>query len=348
MRLISKAVVATAIAAACSYASAATVTAAANSFSRESADLNASSVNTTALSAAGAVRFTTAGLGTGQRLAIYPVGSAAFGAASLHTQTFICSAGTASAVFELATGASSSTAIVYDIPLAGGGSLNGASCAIPSIAFTAASMRVGGATGENVQVTGAVYSTNNPTNTIDSFTAATLASVATAYSFAVTTPFNAVIDTTKGRLTFSSNGNGDWASSDGQKDDFVLTMTKDAARTDIIALTNASGNASFNLTLTASPGFQFLQEPSTTASTALNCSASSGSGQATAVGSSGAARSTAVALSPASGACNTLTASFQGIANSETVTVSLGRIARDTAASVATAYASATDRKSVV
>jgi len=339
MRSISKIVVATAISAACSYASAATVTATANVLGRESADLNATPVVNTALNAAGAVRFTTSGIGTQQRFAISPVGSAAFAGASLHTQTFVCSAGTASAVFEIATGASSSTAIVYDIFSASGGSLNGASCAIPSIVFTAASMRVGGAESADIQITGAVYSTNNPTNTIDSFSAVTVASVANAFSFAVTTPFNAVIDTTKSRLTFT-NSDGDWTSgSDGHRDDFVLTATK-ASRSDVGDATMTG--ASFNLTLTAAPGFQFLQEPSTTASSALNCSASTGSGQATAVATTSLTRTSAVALSPVSGACTTLTASFTGLTNGSVATVSLGRIAKDTASSVATAYTSTT------
>ena len=343
MRSISRIAIATAVACACGYAAAATTTPATTGagvrLARESADLNSLPVNAAGLAAAGAVRWETSAIGTNQRLTLAPVGTAAFAAASAQTSSFICSAATASAVFEIATGASSSTAIVYDISSASGGSLNGASCGIPSIVFTAASMRTSG----NVQITGAITSVNTGA-TIDSFSATTVASVGTNFTFTAASTFDGVIDVTKSRLTFASGTEqvcytGVIAAA---CDRFTLSAAQPSAgaRNNVNGTEGDMATASFNLTLTAAPGFQFLQEASTTEGAALNCSADSGSGQAT-VASSGTVTS-GIVLSPASGACTTMTASFTGLANNATFSVALGRSAVNAAASTATAYASNT------
>jgi len=121
----------------------------------------------------------------------------------------------------------------------------------------------------------------------------------------------------------------------------TLTFTYDSNRDTSVGSATIS-NLSLNVTLAADAGFQFLQEPSTTAGEPLNCSADAGSGQATAVANNWAL-TTPVALSPASGDCKTLTASFGTLtAATSTIKIGLGRDALNATASEATAFASNT------
>lgn len=332
MRSISRIGIAMAVAGACGYAAAGTTSVTATSIARESADINTSAVTLTNLNAANALVLGSASVGTGQRLVFSPVGTAEFAATSW-SPSFTCETGSNSIVFSLASGASSATSVVYDALTATSGLL-GASCRIPSIGFSAASMRTTG----NVQLTGAI-SVVNTGATIDSFSATTVASVGNSFTVSAT-KLNAVIDVTKSRLTFASGADtGSELIANGH-DLLTLTFTPDGTRTEVAG--GPINTMSLNVTLTADTGFQFLQEPSTVSGASLNCSADSGSGQASAVAGT-ATKSTGISLSPASGDCKTMTAAFTNLTwttTASTVKIALGRSALDATASTSTAFAS--------
>lgn len=326
MRSISKIVVATAVAGACGYAAAGTLSGTKTEWSLESA-LNTALATSVPLSNTIKADYQTqiGNVAQGQRLTLTSVRS--FGSADSHTQTFTCVAAAGTSVVFVIAGTTSASQIVYDVSTAataGGGTM---SCSIPSIAFLASSVASAGA----ITVSGSHNVTANGT-TIDTFSAYAVASVGSEYSVATVSTLDAVVDVASGRYTFASGTDGLLAAADS----FSVNVTKSGGKVTI----GGSYPGSFALTLTTPAGdFTWLQEPSTTAGVPLNCSAADGSGQATAV-ATGAAAGTIV-LSPVSGNCTSLTATFATTANT-TYTIALGRSALNATASVATAFAPAT------
>ena len=346
MRSISRIVVATAVAGACGYVSAATIGGATTTpYGLESAKMASQSASLTFTGLDGTANNSgliigTSAISTGQRLSLSS--NVAFGSVDAQTATFTCGAGlavnTATTVFTIASGASSSSAIVYDVARVDGTtSLNGASCAIPSIAFSVASL---GAQASNTNITlSALITSVNTGATIDSASATKLASVANVFSYAPT-PFDGVIDVASGRQTFTSASAG-----------LVGTRAMDtwSAATTMAAHTTVGGNytgVTFKLSFTSSASFSWLQEPGTI-SGSTTCSAGTGAGQATAYNGSAAG---SILLSPTSGACTTLTASWldPGTYGSATYTVGLGRDDVNKAASVSSPYAPTTYTASYV
>ncbi len=336
MRSISKIALAGAVATACGYSAAATLTGGTvTPYSLESAQLTAGTTEVVysglgVNSAAGTfpkLTIQTAAIATGQRLTIS--GSRAFGSVSGHTQTFTCTvsadnAAAASVVFTIATAASNSTAIVYDVTAAGGNTTN-ATCNIPSIAFNAASLASAG----DITVSGLI-TINNTGATMDSFTSTKIASVGNEFTVAVGTAFNAQIDVASNRLTFSSGTDSTTAfGGGGFADNFVVTSTG-GARTTV----GGAYAGTFQLVVTAGTSFGFLQEPASGTAN-VSCSADSGNGQATAVAGTGARR---IALSPTSGACKDMTVAWASLVGTP-YTLSLGRTTQGSAASVSTAFA---------
>jgi len=332
MRSISKIALVGAVASACGYATAATLTGqTVTPYSLESASMTVSGTTVVytglaANSVAGVaprLAIETAAVASGQRLTLSS--SRVFGSVDAHTQTFVCSNAGASIIFTIASGASSSSQIVYDV--ASGSTQNnssGASCLIPSIAFTAGSLASAG----DVTLSGLITVVNGGA-TLDSFTAAKVASVNNEFAVSTTNgTLDAVIDVASGRLTFAS-GVAVAIGTTGVADTLTVSSTKTAKTT--IGGTYA---ATFAVVVNASPSFAFLQEPSTVAGSPLDCSASSGSGQATAV-AGGVVGS--ISLSPASGNCTALTANWTTLAPTS-YAISLGRSALNQAASVSTAF----------
>lgn len=297
------------------------------SIARESADINSSTVTFTNLGG-GQLALSSASVGTGQRLVFTPVASTTAFSVAGWTPTFTCTAGANTVVFQVAD-ASSTSSIVYDV-LSVAGTASGTSCLIPSIAFSAASLRTTG----NVQISGAVTVVNTGA-TVESFSATTIASVGNSFTVSALSVFDAVIDVSKGRLTFASG------SDTGGYDRLTLEFAPTAGRTQLPG--GLINTASLNVTLSASTGFQFLQEPSTTAGESLQCSANDGAGQASATGSQ-AAVTTAIALSPLSGECKSLTVAFNNLTwtGASTVSIQLGRSNVNAAASVSSPFASNT------
>jgi hypothetical protein len=337
MRSISKIVVATAVAGACGYAAAGTITATRSAYSLESALANSADVvyigKTSHAGGGTALKFdyqTQVGnIAQGQRLTITST-NRVFGTASAHTQTFTCAAAGATSVVFVIAGTTAGTQVVYDVSTAATGAGGTLSCSIPSVAFTAASLASAG----DVSLAG-VHTVTANGNTIDTFSSTIVGSVGNEYSFATVSTLDAVIDVASNRLTFAS-GTDAAVSSLASSDSFTVSVSKAGSKVTI----GDTYAGSFALTLTTTAGdFTWLQEPSTTAGASLNCSVG-GSGAAQATAASGAAGGTIV-LSPASGTCTTLTATFATTANSA-YTIALGRSAVNAAASAATAFAPAT------
>jgi hypothetical protein len=329
MRSISKIVVATAVAGACGYAAAATLTANPTEFALESAIAATGTSDVFGPSVKIDYQTQVGNIAQGQRLTLSS--SRSFGSATSHTQTFTCSAAAgASVVFVIAQGTSNTNAtqIVYDVSTASTTAGGTMSCTIPSIAFLASSVASAG----TITVSGVHKATVEGT-TIDTFSATAVASVASAFSFATVSTLDAVIDVASNRLTFASGGENVALNGGGFSDSFAVSVAK-ANRVTI----GGAYPGSFALTITANPSFAFLQDP-TGSTGAGTCSANSGSGQATAGMTNGA--SGTIALSPTSGTCTVLTATYATTAN-ERYTISLGRSAVNVSSASATVFAPTT------
>lgn len=337
MRSISKIVIAGAVASACGYAAAATlVPAQVTPYSLESIQTSgAAYVGYTGQAAGGGatngngmvLNLGAPDVATGQRLTLSGAG---FGSADRHTQSFTCSAditvNRGSVTFAISSGASGANSIVYAVTASNGNTQN-ASCVIPSIGFSTASL----SSAQNIDISGLVTVTAGGA-TIDSFTATRIASVSNEYSAAVTTALNAVIDVQSNRLTFAGTPDSTTAfNGGGVADNFVLTLTPTAKTT-----VGGVYAGTFSVSLTASPDFAFLNDNATNGV----CTPGSGSGQATALTAGGPAGT--VSVSPTSAGCNVLTAQFAVPFSNLAYTISLGRNATDAVASTASAFAPTT------
>lgn len=318
MRLISKFVVGAAVAGACGYASAATITGVntgAQPVSRQgaqflgTADTTFRNINNITVNIQDGyvnldtMRFTS------------PSGAtfASADAANAHSASFTCSTGGAqSVVFTYTQASSNASTIVYTAatPTA---STSGMSCAIPSLALRANSLTTVG------NVTLAVEGRKASTGfTFDTSSAVTVMSVANQFSVAVSQNLNGIIDVSSNRLSFATSDTGFTGGSGFTSyDTFSFSVNNAAGQTGAVV---AGATTTMTLTLTAGTSFAFLQEPDGQTG-AGSCTVSVGTGQAAATAAAG---SGTITLAPTSGACNVLTVSFNTVADG-TYTVALGR-----------------------
>jgi hypothetical protein len=302
MRLISKVIVGAAVASACGYAAAATVTlqgSGQNPYSRAGAAAQAA----TAVSSVPVNLILQDGYAQFDTIRLSPV-SASFATADTtgnHSAAFTCSGAAGnSVVFNLTAASSTASVLVYTAAAPVGTTTSGNSCSIASVGFRSTSLTTVG----NVQIqSGSVK--NVSAVTFDTGAAATVLSVIEEFSIGVSQTLNGVVDVASGRISFSSADNnalvGNVTSS---SDIFAVSLNKVAAA----QLSVSSGT--MVLTLTAGTSFAYLQDPDGQAG-AGSCSISAGSGTAgaTATGIAGGT----IVLSPNSGACSVLTATFNNV-----------------------------------
>ncbi len=314
MRSISKVFVAAAVAGACGYAAAATITVPVQTqpFSRQGAQLLAATPTSyTSISPTVTIQDGYVNLDTMRFTSPSGAGFASADAGG-HTAAFTCSTGgTSSVVFTYTSASSSSSTVVYTsaTPTA---STAGMSCVIPSINVRNNSLTSLG----NVTLAVAGIKTTTAL-TFDTSAAVAVATVVDQFTVGAssTDSFNGVIDVSASRLSFSQGASTAGVGTLTHYDTFSITVT--SANT---ALSVTAGT--MTLTLTAGTSFAFLQEPDGQTGGG-SCSATAGTGQA-------AATSTAVAGSVSlgltnSGACNVMTVSFATVA-AGTYTVGLGRV----------------------
>ncbi len=315
MRLISKFVVGAAVAGACGYASAATITGVNTgaAVSRQGAQVLGTadvSVRNTALTVniqdgyvnLDTMRFTS------------PSGAsfASADATNAFAASFTCSAGTQSVVFNYTQASSTASTIVYTAGTPSA-TTSGMSCTIPSLGLRANSLTTIG------NVTLAVEGRKASTAaTFDTSAATTVLSVANQFTVEVSRTLNGIIDVSSGRLSFTGSDTdfGGFSSYD------TFAFSVGNATTQQGAVSAAATN-SMTLTLTAGTSFAFLQEPADQTG-AGSCTVSLGTGQASASTTAGA-----ITLAPTSGACNVLTVSFSTV-NGGAYTVALGRVGAPT------------------
>ncbi len=316
MRLISKFVVGAAVAGACGYASAATITGVTTGVvSRQGAQFLGTATtfrNITGITVniqdgyvnLDTMRFTS------------PSGAtfASADAANAHTSSFTCSSGgTQSVVFTYTQASSNASTIVYTAatPTA---STSGMSCAIPSLALRSNSLTTVG------NVTLAVEGRKASTGfTFDTSAATTVLSVANQFTVAVSQNLNGIIDVSSNRLSFAtSDANFTGGNTFNSYDTFSFSVSNLAASQGTPV--DAGATTTMTLTLTAGTSFAFLQEPDGQTG-AGSCTVSVGTGQAAATATAG---SGTITVAPTSGACNVLTVSFNTVADG-TYTVALGR-----------------------
>jgi len=339
MRSISKVLVVGAVAGACGYAAAGTISAPSTmpSYGLESALAVSPTASITNLGLvpgtagtpqtaqiAGTLTFATNALAASTSRLTF-TSNRTFGSVDIHGQSFTCSAGPnlASIVFQLSS-TSTSSALIYDAASRGTGDLTNASCTIPSIAFLASSFASAG----DISLAGTVVNINTGF-TLDTFASAKIASVGSTLTFTVASSLDAVIDVQSNRLTFASGT--DAALGLAYSDVFTLSQQVSGRATVAGGYTST-----FALTLTAGTSFGFLQEP-TGATGAGSCSPTTGSGQA-ATGGLGAA--SLVVSAPNSGTCNVLVSSHATTAlTSGSYSIGLGREAVNASSASASQFA---------
>lgn len=319
MRLISKVIVGAAVASACGYASAATITkdnGTATGYSREAASVITANTSNTNL---GTVNILLAsGYVLNDTIEITASG-ASFGSADAgHSASFTCANGAGvSTVFRLVSGTTSSL-ITYtsDTPV---GVTAGQSCLVNSLFFRSNTLTTVG----NVQLSSVSKKAANQ-NSFDTASAATVASVANEFSISQgtgTKSLDGVIDVQASRITFASGSDGAGnAGSLTSVDEFSFSLNR-------AGLTAPTGGAyvtgTMVLTLTAGTSFGFLQDPDGQTG-AGSCSVTLGSGQAAATALGIAGLGTTIALSPTSGSCNVMTVTMNTV-GAGTYAVDLGR-----------------------
>ena len=355
MRSISKVFVAAAVAASCGYLSAATVGGgtvtplglisakaapqtnsyiisgqAAGDGARAASDRRTLTIQTNSISANQAqLKFTSSNV---------------FGSSDTHGATFTCSAGgvaAASVVFNLSSGASNGTTVVYEVASRGTGDVNGATCLLPNLTFLTSSLAAGA---QDVTISGTIVNVSAPTVNLDSFTNAKVASINSEFTFAVTSSLDAVIDVQSARLTFASGIDvavTDTVGTLAYSDNFTISNTRAAnTRTTV----GESFTGTFQVVLTAGSGsdFGYLQDGpnGSTVTGAGTCSVTTGSGRAGSRADNSDAMATAstITASPTSGSCTTLTVNFNTIAGGN-FTIGLGRGALNVNSASATAFA---------
>lgn len=315
MRLISKVIVGAAVASACGYAAAATITkdtGTPTGYSQQAASVITANTSNTNL---GTVNILLAsGYVLNDTIEITASG-ASFGSADAgHTQNFTCANGAGvSTVFTLVSGTTSSL-ITYtaNTPV---GVTAGQSCLIPSLFFRSNTLTTVG----NVTISSTSKKAANQ-NSFDSASAATLASVANEFSIASAKALDGVIDVQNSRITFASNSDANVAGTLTSVDQFTFSLNR-------ATLTAPTGGAyvtgTMVLTLTAGTSFGFLQDPDGQTG-AGSCSVTLGSGQAAATAVAIGGLGTTIAVSPTSGSCNVMTVTMNTV-GAGTYVVDLGR-----------------------
>jgi len=314
MRSISKVFVAAAVAGACGYGSAATISVGTATYSGNNA-IALESVQSLATSdaiALGTVQIVLGGPYSLNDQIEVSVAGASFGSTGLQSANFTCSsAGNNSTAFTLVTASSTSSTLIYAAS-APTGLTAGQTCSIPTVQVTAGSISAAG----DVSLT----SVSKKAATLASFdtgAAANVASVASVYSITSTTVFDGVIDVQDDRLTFASNNDAAGLLG-GEHDVMAISLNRASTHTMI-----ASVVGSMVITLTAGSSFNFLAEPGTT-----TCDFD-GTGSAT------ASTTGAGATITANTACSVLTV------NIPTVAAGLYQVALGRDGAVTTATASA-------
>jgi hypothetical protein len=321
MRLISKVIVGAAVAGACGYAAAATITppTAGDPVSRQGA-LVAGATTVSNVSVNILLQDTYSQFDT---IRISPTNGLFMSAdvANAHSASFICSgAGGNSVVFNLTPASSSPSLLVYTAETPNGPTAgSGASCPIGSVGFRLSSLT----TIDNVQVQSVSRKSNLVT--FDSASAVTVASVAEQFTVTVSQALNGVIDVSSSRLTFASNTDavtGITASATvaTYADRFSVSFNRVPTRNSITA-------ATIVLTLTAGTSFAFLQEPDGQTG-AGSCSTALGTGVATSATAGGALGTISMGTASTganSGACNVMTVSFGSADPAGLYSVYLGR-----------------------
>ncbi len=313
MRSISKVFVAAAVAGACGYASAATITVPAQAlpFSRQGAQiLTTTDLSYTTISPSVTIQDGYVNLDT---MRFTSPSGATFASADTggHTAAFTCSTGGTSSVVFTYTAASSSTSTVVYTAATPTASTAGMSCIIPSINIRNRSLTSTG----NVTLALAGIKTTTAL-TFDTSAAVAVATVVDQFTVGVssTDAFNGVIDVSASRLSFATGASTTGVGNLTHFDTFSVTVTATATALSVSA-------ATMTLTLTAGSSFAFLQEPDGQVGGG-SCTVTSGTGQAAATGTAGAGT---VTVLPTSGACNVMTVSFATVAAGGTYTVGLGR-----------------------
>lgn len=321
MRLISKSLVVGAVAGACAYAAAGTITAGTmGRYSLESAnavaagttiklDGNAGSAPNVASYTAGTMALEANNLAvTSTRLRF--TSNRAFGSADSHASTMTCSATTTAntTMYFTLSNATSSSEVIYDLTNRGSDLTTDVTCDMPLLGFS----KSGFASTGDISVGANVVNINSGF-TLETVAAVKLASVGASYSIAIASTLDAVIDVSQNRLTFASGTDTVPSASLSYSDNFSVTVTPVARAT-----VNGTFARTFNLTLTAGTDFGYLEEPAGTTGGG-SCTLTSGSGRAYA--SSGTLRVTT------SFECKTmtLTAASPSLAGATTYTVGLGR-----------------------
>jgi hypothetical protein len=311
MRSISKVIVGAAVAGACGYVSAATITAGdVNRYSLEGIQVApaATNIDTGALNVVLGQAYV---LNDTMELSI---AGASFASAVDQASTFSCGAAPNTTTFTIVTASSSSSLLTY-VANTPAGIVPGQTCVIPSLVITAGSVAGAG------DIT--VSSVSKKAATIASFDAglaAKIASVGNAWTVTSTTVLDGVIDVQNNRLTFASVGAGKANLLTGaagltapanDEDSFAFSINVDGTRTNVAAVTGTMA-----LTLTGSVGLGFLIDP--VADTGGTCSLT-GAGAATATTSVGVAATVATVNS-----CGGLSVIVPTVA-AGLYTVSLGR-----------------------
>lgn len=280
MRSISKVIVGAAVAGACGYVSAATITAGdVNRYSLEGIQVApaATNIDTGALNVVLGQAYV---LNDTMELSI---AGASFASVDQASASFSCGAAPNTTTFTIVTASSSSSLLTY-VANTPAGIVPGQTCVIPSLVITAGSVAGAG------DIT--VSSVSKKAATLASFdtgAAAKVASVGNAWTVTSTTVFDGVIDVQNNRLIFAS-GSGPLSNLGGAadaQDSFAVSINVDTTRTNVAAVTGTMA-----LTLTGSVGFGFLVDPVT--DTAGTCSIG-GNGAATASSPIGGVASTGIA-----------------------------------------------------
>lgn len=314
MRLISKVIVGAAVASACGYAAAATITkdsAVGNPFSQQAASLATGTTNVNL----GTVQIVLAQpYVLNDTIELTPTGGSFASADAGHSASFTCSAATgASTVFTLVSGSTSTSLITYtaNTPV---GVTSGQSCFINSVFFRANTLTTVG----NVQISSVSKKAAN-LNSFDTGSAATLASVVNEFSIAGVRALDGIIDVQASRITFASGTDTAVAGTPlTSVDQFAFSLNRVTVNTGLAAVTGT-----MVLTLTAGTSFGFLQDPDGQTG-AGSCSTTLGSGQAYATALGIAGLGTSLTVSPTSGSCNVMTVTMNTVVNG-TYLVELGR-----------------------
>lgn len=356
MRLISKQLVVGAVASACAYVSAGTLTVTTADYMLESA-LARSSASSIGMNGAyngvnpGASATLVIGsstdsgglLFTGNQLSkdtsrLAFTSNRSFGSANGHSASIACSATAATnatATFTLDTSNTNSSIVIYDLTSRGTDLTTDMSCQVPNLVFLPSSFAANGA----ISV-GATVTNINSGFTLDTIASTKVASVGATFAVAITSTFDAVIDVQSNRLTFASgidagpNPTAESGQTGPYVDAFVATWT---AGTTAKSTVGGTFDHTFNLTLTAGTDFGFLEDPAG-ATGGGSCTVGTGSGRAT--GSQGNTGVTPVVN--ASFGCNTLTLTGTAVAAGAAdvvYKVGLGRAGTNYSASSASVFA---------